>query len=452
MEDKQIIDRSNEMLSIQKLIPLGLQHVLAMYAAAVAIPLLVGAAVKLTPEQVATLVALDLFACGIATLIQTIGVGNFAGIKLPAVLGCSFAAVSPLIAIGSTSGMRTAFGAIIVAGIIVVIIAPLYCKILRFFPPVVTGTTLTMIGLSLIPVGITNMGGGYVNDFGNPKYLALAFFTVLVVIVCNNFFKGFIQSLSVLIGLVVGTIVAVPMGLVDMKIVAEANWFGLPKLFYLGAPQFDLTSIGLMLLVMLIIMVESTGSLIGIGKMCGKDVGEKELVKGFRAEGLATVVGGIFNSFPYTTFAQNIGLVAMSKIYSRWVVVAAGGILMLLGLCPKFAALATIIPAPVFGGATAIMFATVAIAGFQSLAHVDFSKSSNMLTTAISLALGIGITVNPNILSQMPQMVQTIFGSAITTSAVVAIVLNAVLNWGDKSTYGSLDDAANSADAASAHM
>jgi NCS2 family nucleobase:cation symporter-2/xanthine permease len=452
LENKEIKDRSNEMLSIQRLIPLGLQHVLAMYAAAVAIPLLVGAAVKLTPEQIATLVALDLFACGIATLIQTLGIGNFAGIKLPAVLGCSFAAVSPLIAIGSTSGMRTAFGAIIVAGIIVVLIAPLYCKILRFFPPVVTGTTLTMIGLSLIPVGINNMGGGYVNDFGNPKYLALAFFTVLVVIVCNNFFKGFIQSLSVLVGLIVGTIVAVPMGLVDMKIVAEANWFGFPKLFYLGAPQFDLTSIGLMLIVMLIIMVESTGSLIGIGRICGKDIGEKELVKGFRAEGLATIVGGIFNSFPYTTFAQNIGLVAMSKIYSRWVVVTAGGILMLLGLCPKFAALATIIPAPVFGGATAIMFATVAIAGIQSLAHVDFSKSSNMLTTAISLALGIGITVKPEILSQMPPMVQTIFGSAITTSAVVAIVLNAVLNWGDKSTYGDVSNAAHAADAASTHM
>lgn len=452
MENKEIRDRSNEMLSIQRLIPLGLQHVLAMYAAAVAIPLLVGAAVKLSPEQVATLVALDLFACGLATLIQTLGIGNFAGIKLPAVLGCSFAAVSPLIAIGSTSGMRTAFGAIIVAGIIVVLIAPLYCKILRFFPPVVTGTTLTMIGLSLIPVGITNMGGGYVADFGSPKYLALAFFTVLVVIVCNNFFKGFIQSLSVLIGLIVGTIAAVPMGLVDMKIVADAAWFGLPKLFYLGAPQFDLTSIGLMLLVMLIIMVESTGSLIGIGRICGKDIGEKELVKGFRAEGLATVVGGIFNSFPYTTFAQNIGLVAMSKIYSRWVVVTAGGILMILGLCPKFAALATIIPAPVFGGATAIMFATVAIAGFQSLAHVDFSKSSNMLTTAISLALGIGITVKPEILSQMPSMVQTIFGSAITTSAVFAIVLNAVLNWGDKSTYGNVSDVAHAADAASTHM
>lgn len=452
MKNEEVKDKSNEMLPIQKLIPLGLQHVLAMYAGAVAVPLIVGSAVNLSPEQVAILVALDLFACGIATLIQALGIGNFAGIKLPVILGCSFAAVSPLIAIGNTEGMRTAFGAIIVSGIIVVLIAPLYGKILRFFPPVVTGTTLTMIGLSLIPVGITNMGGGFVDDFGNPKYLLLAFFTILIVIICNNYFKGFIQSLSVLIGLILGTIAAIPMGLVDMKIVSEASWFGLPKLFYLGTPQFSLSSTGLMLLVMLIVMVESTGSFIGIGKICGKDVGEKELVKGFRAEGLATVVGGIFNSFPYTTFAQNIGLVSMTKVYSRWVVVAAGVILMILGLCPKFAALATIIPAPVFGGATAVMFATVAISGLQSLANVDYSKNSNMLTTAISLAFGIGITVKPEILSQLPSMVQTIFHSSITTTALFAIVLNAILNWGDKSAQGNISSAAHSSDTASKHL
>ncbi|MGL6105773.1 nucleobase:cation symporter-2 family protein [Romboutsia sp.] len=452
MKHEEVKNITNEMLPIQKLIPLGLQHVLAMYAGAVAVPLIVGAAVKLSPEQIAVLVALDLFACGVATLIQAIGIGNFAGIKLPVILGCSFAAVSPMIVIGTTEGMRTAFGAIILSGIIIVIIAPLYGKILRFFPPVVTGTTLTMIGLSLIPVGINNMGGGYVEDFGNPKYLALAFFTILIVIICNRYFKGFIQSLSVLIGLVVGTLAAIPMGMVNMKIVYEAAWFELPKLFYLGTPQFSLGSTGLMLIVMLIVLVESTGSFIGIGQICGMELGEKDLVKGFRAEGLATLVGGIFNSFPYTTFAQNIGLVSMTKVYSRWVIVTAGVILMILGLCPKFAALATIIPAPVFGGATSVMFATVAISGFQSLSNVDYSKTSNMLTTAVSLAFGIGITVKPEILSQMPSMVQTIFHSAITTTAVFAIVLNAVLNWGDKSAQGDISSVGNPPETALKHL
>lgn len=452
MNNEKMIDRSNEKLPISKLIPLGLQHVLAMYAGAVAVPLIVGGAVGLSAAQIAILVALDLFACGVATLIQALGIGSFAGIKLPAILGCSFAAVSPLISIGNADGMRTAYGAIIVAGLIVVLIAPLYGKILRFFPPVVTGTTLTMIGLSLIPVGVQNMGGGYVADFGSPKYLGLAFFTILIVIVCNRFFKGFVQSLSVLIGLLVGTIAAIPFGLVNMKVVSDAAWFGLPKVFYLGTPQFNFSSIGLMTIVMLIVMVESTGSFLGIARIVGKEVGEKELVKGFRAEGLATMVGGVFNSFPYTTFAQNIGLLSMTKVFSRWVVVSAGGILMLLGLCPKFAALATVIPAPVFGGATAVMFAMVAIAGFQSLARVDFGKTSNMLTAAVSLALGIGITVNPAILGKLPSVIQTVFSSAIATTALFAIILNAILNWGDKSAIGNKDSAADTADASSKHM
>jgi xanthine permease len=452
MENEKNLDRSNEKLPIQQLIPLGLQHVLAMYAGAVAVPLIVGAACKLTPEQIATLVALDLFACGIATLIQALGLGDYVGIKLPVILGCSFAAVSPLISIGTTAGLRTAYGAIIVAGLIVVLIAPLYGKILHFFPPVVTGTTLAMIGLSLIPVGIQNMGGGFVKDFGNPKYLELAFVTIAIVVACNKIFKGFLQSLSVLVGLIIGTIIAIPMGLVDMKVVSEAAWFGLPRILYLGTPKFNLTSIGLMTIVMLIVMVESTGSFMGIGKIVGRDLTEKELVKGFRAEGIATMIGGLFNSFPYTTFAQNIGLVAMTKVFSRWVVVYSGGILMLLGLCPKFAALATIIPAPVFGGATSVMFAMVAIAGFQSLSHVDFSKTSNMLTCSVALALGIGITVNPAILGKLPQVVQTIFSSAIATTALCAIILNSILNWGDKSVYGGVDSAAEAAEAASKHM
>ena len=428
---KESIDRSDERLPIGKLIPLGLQHVLAMYAGAVAVPLIVGAAVKLTPIQIATLVALDLFACGIGTLIQAIGIGSFAGIRMPAILGCSFVAVGPLISIGINEGMTTAYGAIIVAGLVVVLIAPLYGKILKFFPPLVTGTILTMIGLSLIPVGFNNMGGGYVKDFGNPKYLALALFTIIVVVFFNKVFTGFLQSLSVLIGLVAGTLIAVPMGLVNTKIVAESAWFGFSGPLYLGMPKFSLGSIGLMTLVMLIIMVESTGSFIGIGRICGKEIGEKEIVRGMRAEGLATMVGGIFNSFPYTTFSQNIGLVVMTKVYSRWVVISAGGILMALGLIPKFAALATIIPAPVFGGATLMMFAMVAIAGIRMLGEVDFDKTGNMLTVCIAIGLGMGITVQPNILKMMPTIVDTIFHSAITTTAISAIVLNLILNWGD---------------------
>jgi xanthine permease len=440
MANAQVVDKTNEMMPVSKLFALGLQHVLTMYAGAVAVPLIVGGAIGLTPKQIAFLVAADLFACGIATLIQSFGIGNFAGIKLPAVLGCSFAAVGPLITIAKETNVATAYGSIIIAGLFVVLIAPLYGKLLRFFPPVVTGTILTVIGMSLVPVGINNIAGGIGNpNFGDPKYLLLAFFTMAIILIMNKFFKGFLQALSVLVGLVVGTVVASFFGMVNMTEVYEAQWVAVVHPFAFGIPEFHIGSVLMMCLVMLIIMIESTGSFIGIAKISGKQIGEKEIVKGMRAEGLATVVGGIFNSFPYTTFSQNIGLLALTKVTSRYVVIAAGFILMALGTLPKFAALATIIPAPVFGGATAIMFAMVAVAGIQTLVNVDFTKNSNMLVVATSLTLGLGVAVVPGLLAKTPEIIRAIFDSGIVTASVAAVVLNIFLNWGDKDSVGTVD-------------
>lgn len=188
-------DKVNEMLPVSQLAILGLQHVLAMYAGAVAVPLIIGGAVGLTPEQLAFLVAADLFTCGIATLIQAIGIGPYVGIKLPAILGCTFAAVGPLIIIGKSLGMQTAYGSIIVAAIIVVLVAPLYGKILKFFPTVVTGTVVTMIGLSLVNVGVTSIGGGSgAKDFGSVDNLILGSFVMIIVLISNKFLRGFFKQ------------------------------------------------------------------------------------------------------------------------------------------------------------------------------------------------------------------------------------------------------------------
>jgi NCS2 family nucleobase:cation symporter-2/xanthine permease len=332
--------------------------------------------------------------------------------------------------------MQTAYGSIIVAAIVVVLIAPLYGKILRFFPTVVTGSVVTIIGLSLVSVGVTSIGGGAgAKDFGSHSNLFLAGFVMIVVLLSNKFLKGFFQALSVLNGIVLGTIVAAFMGKVDFSIVASSKWINFVHPFSFGLPKFDLGSIIMMTFVMLVVMIESTGTFLGISKICEKEITEKDIVRGLRAEGLATILGGIFNSFPYTTFNQNLGLLSLSKVKSRFVVVASGIILVALGLIPKFAALATIIPQPVIGGATTIMFAIVAVAGFQMLATVNFNKTSNMLVVACSIGLGLGITAVPNLFDHMPVIFKSIFSSGIVTTSVVAIILNAFLNYGDKDAH-----------------
>ncbi|AKA67357.1 nucleobase:cation symporter-2 family protein [Clostridium scatologenes] len=430
---EQSVNKVNEMLPLPKLFTLGLQHVLAMYAGAVAVPILIASSVGLTPKQLELLVAADLFTCGIATLIQAIGIGPYVGIKLPAILGCTFAAVGPLIIIGKSYGMATAYGSIIVAALIVVLIAPIYGKVLKFFPTVVTGTVVTIIGLSLINVGISSLGGGSgAKDFGSISNLLLGTFVMIVVILSNKFFKGFFQAISVLNGIILGTIVAAFMGKVDLSIVINAKWVSFVSPLSFGIPKFNVSSIVMMTFVMLTVMIESTGTYLGIGRICEKKITENDIVRGLRAEGIATILGGIFNSFPYTTFNQNLGLLALSKVKSRFVVIVSGIILICLGLIPKFAALATIIPQPVIGGATTIMFAMVAVAGIQMLSSVDFDKNSNMLVVACSIGVGLGVTVIPGILDHTPQFFKSIFGSGIVSASVVAIILNAFLNHGEK--------------------
>ncbi|MBX4268270.1 nucleobase:cation symporter-2 family protein [Clostridium estertheticum] len=433
------IDKVNEMLPIAQLATLGLQHVLAMYAGAVAVPLIIGVAVGLTPTQLSLLVAADLFTCGIATLLQAIGIGSYVGIRLPAILGCTFAAVGPLIIIGKSLGMQTAYGSIMVAAIIVILIAPLYGKILKFFPTIVTGTVVTMIGLSLINVGVTSIGGGSQllgsKNFASPRNLLLAGFVMIVVLLSNKYFKGFFQAISILNGIVLGTIAASFMGMVDFSQVANAKWISLVHPFNFGLPKFDLGSTIMMTFVMLVVMIESTGTYLGIGKVCGKDITQKDIVRGLRAEAIATFLGGIFNSFPYTTFNQNLGLLALSKVVSRFVVIASGIILIALGLIPKFAALATIVPQPVIGGATTIMFAMVAVAGIQMLAKVDFNRNSNMLVVACSIGIGLGITAVPNLFDQTPTIFKSIFGSGIVSASVVAVLLNTFMNHDDKNAH-----------------
>ncbi|MBU3144009.1 nucleobase:cation symporter-2 family protein [Clostridium sp. CF012] len=422
-------DLINEKLPIKTLLPLGLQHVLAMYAGALAVPIIVGTAIGLTPQQIGYLVAADLFTCGIATLIQSLGFGKHIGVKLPVIMGCSFVSVAPMITIGKASGLPVIYGAVICAGIFVVLISFFFGKLLKFFPSLVTGTVIMIVGLSLIPVALNDAAGGYGPTHGNPKNLILAGIVVIFICILNRYFKGFMQATSVLLGLVFGTILASFMGMVDMSAVSSAGWFRVVTPFYFGLPKFELGPIFTMCLISLILMIEAVGVFIGVSNICGKKVENSEIVSGLRGEGIAQILGGVFNSFPYTTFSQNVGLVALSGIKSRYVTVCSGIILICLGIIPKIAALATIIPHAVLGGATLAMFGMVAVSGIRILSTVDLTKTGNMLTIALAVGIGISSKVSPGLFDQLPYALKFVLEDGIVAGSIVAIFGNIFFNY-----------------------
>lgn len=416
------------MLSKQKIFALGLQHVLAMYAGAVIVPLVVGGALNLSATQMAYLIAADLFTCGLATLLQVIG-SKYFGSGLPVVLGCTFTAVSPIIAIASGSNLATAYGAIIISGLFVVLAAPVYGKLLKFFPTVVTGSVVTIIGLSLIPVAMNNVAGGQGSaDFGQPRNLLLALITLLVILVVNRLATGFLRSVSVLVGLAVGTAIGYFFGLVDFSAVGTASYVSIAQPFYFGWPQFSVTAIFTMIIVNIVSMVESTGVYFAVGKATDQKVEEKQIVNGLRSEGLAIMLGGLFNAFPYTAFSQNVGLLSLTRVKTRNVIFAAGGIMVVLGLLPKLAALTTVIPNAVLGGAMIVMFGSVAASGMSILSEVDLRKDGNLLIAACSIAVGLGSAVLPSMFDQLPEFARMLLQNGIVSGSLTAIVLNIFLS------------------------
>lgn len=415
-------------VSQEKAAVLGLQHLLAMYSGAVAVPLLIGTALKFNSTQMTYLVSIDIFMCGFATLIQLLR-NKYFGIGLPVVLGCAIQAVAPLEMIGHNFTINTMYGAIIVAGIFVLLIAGWFSKIRKLFPPVVTGTLITVIGLTLVPVAFQNMGGGSstAKDFGNYKNLIAAFATILIIVLIQVLAKGFIRSIAVLIGLIAGTCLAGALGLVSLKPVAQAAWFHLPQFFYFGIPKFEWSSCLTMMIIALVSMVESTGVFFAIGDLLKKDISADDLKRGYRAEGIAQIFGGLFNTFPYTTFSQNVGLLQLSGIKTKRPIYWASGLLMAMGLLPKIGALVTIIPTPVLGGAMLVMFTMIAVQGIRMLIKVDFNDNNNILVVALSIGLGLGVTVYPQIFQAFPQTVQLFLGNGIVVASLSATLLNLLL-------------------------
>jgi uracil-xanthine permease len=509
----------DERLPTGRLAALGLQHVLVMYAGAVAVPLIIGRALKLSPEQVALLISADLFCCGIVTLIQSFGVTQWFGIRLPVMMGVTFAAVGPMVAMAQANpgaaGAQALFGAIIGAGLISMLLAPLVGRLLRFFPPVVTGTIIAVIGISLMRVGIGwALGGpaplaqapdvpklavmvdkaradaaalaasapvalaasapvalasapagasapaapalkltGPIPQTNNPNYgaldnLAIAAFVLGTILLISKYGRGFIANIAVLLGIVAGCVVAVGLGKMGFDKVAKAAWFDVVTPFAFGMPTFDGVMVLTMTLVMIVVMIESTGMFLALADITGKPIGPRELTAGLRTDGLGTLIGGIFNTFPYTSFSQNVGLVGVTGVRSRFVCVAAGLIMVGLGLLPKMAALVESVPQFVLGGAGLVMFGMVAATGIRILGGVDFKGNRhNLYIVAVSIGFGMVPLVAPRWTQHMPHSLHPLLESGILLAALSAVLLNAFFN----GARGDANAALQAAKAADAH-
>lgn len=410
----------------------ALQHVLSMYAGVVAVPLIIGGALHLPAGDQFYLVSASLFMAGVATLVQTIGFWKI-GARQPIVQGTSFVAVSSMLAIAGKNqghaGLQIIYGALIVAGVIGFLIAPIFTQLLRFFPEVVTGTVITMIGLSLIPVGVGWAAGGVGSKtFGDPKNYLLAFITLLLVVLIYRFMPPFFGRIAIILGLVLGTLVAIPMGMTDFSKIGSAQLFQVPMPFHFGAPRFEISAIISLTICVLVIMVEATADILALGEICEKPADRETVTNGLRADTASTAVAGVFNGFSLSAFAQNVGLVAITGIRSRWVVAYGGGILILLGLLPKLGGVVAAVPMPVLGGAGLVLFGTVAASGIRTLKEVDFSGNANIVIVATSLAFGMLPIVQHNAYEKFPSWFRTIFESGITSAAVSAIVLNILFN------------------------
>lgn len=414
--------------SFLKTASLGLQHLLAMYSGDILVPILVGGALGFNAKQMTYLISADIFMCGIATLIQ-IKRTPLTGIGLPVVLGCAVEYVAPLQQIGKKLGPSYMYGGIIAAGIFILLISYFFAKMRRFFPPIVTGSLITLVGFTLIPVAFQNIGGGNSNakNFGEPVNLLLGLITALAIICLNVWGKGFIQQIAVLIGIITGTIVAVAFNQVNFSSVHAANWFQVPQLFYFAAPKFEWSSIATMILAAFTCMIESTGVYFALGEVVKQDLSEKDLAAGYRSEGLAAILGGLFNTFPYSTFSQNVGIVQLSGIKTLNPVYYSAFFLIILGMIPKVGAIANLIPPAVLGGAMLVMFGMVGAQGIKILSQVKMT-TKNLLIMAISIGLGLGVTAQPQLFQFLPTTIQTIFSNGMVIGSITAIILNILLN------------------------
>ena len=412
-------------LDLPKKVLFGLQHIFAAFGGIIVVPLVIATSLGFDSKVTTALISASILGSGLATIIQAKGVGKV-GARVACIMGTDFTFVSPAISVGSVLGLPGIIGATILGSLFEVILSFFITPLMKFFPPLVTGTVVALIGLTLLPVSIDWAAGGAGSaNYASLENLAVAMFVLVITLLLNNYGKGMISSASILIGIVVGYIVCIPLGLVDFTPVKEASWLSFPKILEFGV-TFDAKAVMAFIPAYFVATIGTVGCLKAIGETSNIDIGDKRVAAGVLSDGVGSALGGLVGSCPNTSFSQNIGIISLTKVASRHVAVMAGILLVILGFLPKVAAIITGIPNPVLGGVGIMMFGTVAAAGIRTLSNIKLTER-NLLIIAISMGLGLGVTFRPDVIHNLPEAIRMIFSSGISTGTIAALILNAVL-------------------------
>jgi len=413
-------------------VPLGIQHVLAMFLGNVAPPLILAGAVGSVTGQTTFLVQMALIVAGVGTIIQAFPIGPV-GARLPVVMGTSFAFLGPLIGIGNQFGIAAVFGAALVAAPVEMGMAFSLDRFRNYFPPLVTGIVVMLIGLTLIPTGMNYAAGASAgpsaDGFGSFTNLGLAGLVLIVTVGLNQFFSGFLRIVSVFVGIVVGYVAALALGVVDLSTVATAGWITVPVPLKYGL-AFEPSAIVTVAFLYIITGIETIGDISGTVSATGRDATETEFRGGLLADGLISAFGAIFNAMPNTSYSQNVGLVNFTGVASRYVAGIGGVFLLVLGFVPKVGAVVSAMPDAVLGGGALVLFAMIFSSGARIINQNVTLDQRNSTILALSMALGLGVAFRPEVLQQFPSEVQTLFGSALVTGGIAALVLNIILPGG----------------------
>ncbi|WP_265108583.1 uracil-xanthine permease family protein [Halosolutus halophilus] len=409
-----------------KAIFLGLQHVSAMFVPTIAVAIIVAGAIGTGGADTTYLIQMVLIFSGLATLVQVFPIGPV-GARLPIVMGSSFAFVGAAIAIGGQYGLDAVFGAIIIGALVEILIGWQYQRVKQLFPPLVTGLIVMILGLYLIPVGMDYMAGGAdAADYGAYHHLGLALLVLAITVGMNLFMEGIWRLLSILIGIVVGYVVAVAIGIVDFSTVADASWFALPVPGRFGF-AFEPIAVLTFTAIHITAAIESIGDMSGITAAEGRTPDDSEIRGGLFVDGLGSSLGAVFGAFPLTTFSQNVGIINFTGVMSRYVVGISGAVLLALGFIPKVSAVVATIPQAVLGGAVIVMFGMVMASGLRLIFLNERMNRRNMVIIAVSIGLGLGVEVRPEIFEAMPRGVTIFFGNAIIMTALCAVLLNSLV-------------------------
>ena len=404
---------------------LGLQHIFAAFGGIIVVPLVISSALGFDSAMSMTVISASIVAAGIATVIQAKGVGRI-GSRVACIMGTDFTFVSPALSVGSALGLPGIIGATILGAFFEIILSYFIKPLMKLFPPIVTGTVVCLIGLTLIPVSMDwAAGGSGSTDYGSLINVSIAMSVMIITLLLNRYGKGILSTASILIGMLIGYIVCIPLGKIDFSPIAQASFISVPQIFQYGV-TINLEALIAFLPAYFVTTIETVGCLKAVGEVSNVEMDDKKIGSGVLADGVGSIIGGVVGSFPNTSFSQNVGLIPLTKVASKHVAIMAGLLLIVLGLFPKLAAVINSIPSPVLGGAGIVMFGTVAASGIKTLSSVEINDR-NLLIIATSIGLGLGVTFRPDFLAQLPGGLQMIFSSGISTGTIVALILNIVL-------------------------